>query len=166
MDCQKKELVLENVEGYFFRFAFPCAQVKVRKGTLTVEEYNKLKEQFLNNNPPNKEELEKTFPPAFTRIKRLASRMQKDFWDLEVIKEYWEKEHNILINTNDGMYSEASETLKELCKIHEAEVIEINPNYLKVKYSDKTRNVLNPHLLNINLGDKIRIHYAWAVEKV
>jgi len=161
-----KSINNKTTEKYFFKYAFPCAQVKIRRGTLTVEEYNNLRKLFLENNPPDKETLEKIFPPAFKRIKKLADKMNKEVWDPEVIKEYWTKEHNRLIDNKDGMYAEASETLKDLCKIHEAEVIEKKANKLLVKYDDKKRAVFNFLIPDINIRDKVTIHYAHAIEKV
>ena len=157
---QKKEC--KCVERYFFKYAFPCAQVKVRLGSLTPEKYKELEETFLQNDYPNKEELEKTFPPAFRRIKKLS----EDCWDPEIIKEYWEKNHNEVIDQGDGMYGIASEEFKDLCKVHIAKITKIDENKLTVKYNDKTRIVSNFLVQDANVGDKVRIHFAYAIEKI
>lgn len=158
--------VLESQERYFFKYAFPCAQTKVKLGSLRKEEYNELKELFLQNNCPDKETLERNFKPAFARIKRLAERMNKNMWDFSVIKEYWTKEHNEVIDKGEGMYGEASESFKELCKIHEAEVIGKQEDKLIVKYINKKRVVSNFLVQDSKIGDKVRIHFAYAIEKL
>jgi len=65
MNCGKKnkkqELIVVGkkedkncVERYFFKYAFPCAQTKVKLGSLGKEEYEKLQESFLNKDCPIK----------------------------------------------------------------------------------------------------------------
>ena len=153
-------------EIYFFKYAFPCAYVILLKGELTQEEYKNLEKEFLNGSSPSKEILEKSFPNAFARIKRLAERMNKEMWDFEVIQEYWKKEHNRLINEGEGMYENAPESFKDLCRINNAEIIEIKVDKLVVKYNEKKRTVFNILVPDAKIGDRVKIHYAYAIEKV
>lgn len=156
----------ESSERYFFKYAFPCAHAKLKMGSLRKEEYNELKELFLQNNCPTKEVLEKNFKPAFERIKRLAEKLGKDIWDSEVLKEYWAKNHNEIIEAGDGMYGKVSESFKELCKIHIAEIIGKQGDKLIVKYEDKKRVVSSFLVPEAKIGEKVRIHFAYAIEKV
>jgi len=156
----------ETVEEYFFKYAFPCATVKVKLGSLRKEDYDRLKETFLAGECPDKANLEKVFPPAFRRLGRLAEKMKKEVWDLEVLKEYWEKNHNEVIDEGEGMYGSASSGFKELCKVHEAEVMEKHEDALVVRYGDRLRAVSNFLVPKADVGDKVRIHFAYAVEKV
>ena len=64
------------------------------------------------------------------------------------------------------MYGIASEEFKDLCKIHIAQITEIDGNKLTVKYNDKTRIVSNFLVQDAIIGDKVRIHFAYAIEKV
>jgi hydrogenase maturation factor len=64
------------------------------------------------------------------------------------------------------MYGEASQNFKELCKIHEAEVIEKRQESLIVKYGNKKRAVSGFLVPDAEKGDKVRIHFAFAVEKI
>ena len=155
-----------TVETYFFKYAFPCAQIKLKLHSLRQEEYNILKEIFLQGKAPSKQELEKTFPPAFRRLKKLAEQTGKQVWDIETLKQYWEINHNQVIDEGEGMYGIASEEFKDLCKIHTAEIIEKQDNKLIVQYNNKQRTVSSFLVPNANIGDKVRIHFAYAVEKV
>jgi hypothetical protein len=156
----------ESVESYFFKYAFPCAQVKLRLGSLRKEEHNQLKDLFLENKSPSKEELEKTFTAAFRRLKKLADGMGKEMWDFSVLKKYWEGNHNKVIDEGDGMYGIASESFKDLCKIHLAEIIEKKEDSLIVRYGNKERIVSGFLVPEVDVGDKVRIHFAYAVEKI
>jgi len=167
MHCQKQTTLLKTTrdktsEKYFFKYAFPCAQAKLKLGSLSPEQYKKLKETFLKNDTPTKETLEEVFAPAFRRIKKLSN----EEWDIEVLKKYWRENHNEIINQGDGMYGLAPEEFNDLCKIHEAEIIEKHQNKLIVKYNNKTRTVLNFLVPDANIGDKVTIHFAFAIEKI
>ena len=160
---QKKES--KCVERYFFKYEFPCAQIKLKLWSITLEQYKELEQTVLENDYPNKETLEKTFPPSFKRIKKLAEKTKQELWNPEIIQKYWEENHNEIINQGDGMYGIASEEFKDLCKIHIAKIIEIDKDKLTVKYNNKTRIVSNFLVQDANIGDKDRIHFAYAIEK-
>ena len=167
-----------NVEWEFFKYAFPCSQVLLQQGKITKEEYEDLKKKFLDCGAPEREILERVFSAAFVRIKKLASEQNKDYWDFEVINEYWENYHNKIIDEGEGIYGKAPESFKDLCKIHEAEVVERKGNMLIVRYSgdgsrdedrsrDETERVIFDTLVkDAKVGDKVKIHYGYGVEMV
>jgi len=154
-----------EVEEFFFRYAYPCSDTLFRMHKLSKEKKEILDKEFKANVVPTKLELEECFPEAFRRIKLIAKEMNKDYWDISVIKKYFREEHNKFIDSNDGMYKRASETIKNLCKVYEAEVIDVKDNVLVVKYNHKERSVLNKSISDIKKGDKVMIHFGFAVEK-
>lgn len=154
------------VERYFFKYAFPCAQVKLKLGSLTKEKYDELERVFFENGFPDKEILEKTFPPAFRRIGDLAGEMNCGMWNQEVLEEYWTKNHNVVIDDGDGMYGIASEEFKDLCKVQVAEVVDKSSGGLVVRYDGKERKVSDFLVEDVVVGDKVRIHFAFAIEVV
>ncbi|MFH1210020.1 MAG: HypC/HybG/HupF family hydrogenase formation chaperone [archaeon] len=153
-----------NPEQYFLKYALPCSYVLVDQKRLSKEEQEELRYRLLNNKEITKEELERTFTAAFRRIKELAKKMNKDYWDINVIKKYWLEEHNRYIDKNDGMYSKFSENFREICKVYKAEVIEINKNILTVSYNNKTRKVFSDLIPNVKLKDMVTIHQGYAIE--
>ena len=66
-----------SIESYFFKYAFPCAHLTLERGAITQEQYDELEKRFLEDNPPSKEELEKTYSVAFGFLKKLAEKMNK-----------------------------------------------------------------------------------------
>ncbi|MFH1308016.1 MAG: hypothetical protein ABIH72_04145 [archaeon] len=155
-----------NPEQYFFMYAFPCAYLKVELGQLSEEDYNELERQFKQGIIPTREELEKLFSSAFRRIKILAREMNKYYWDLDLIKKYWLEEHNKFIGDGEGTYKVMPESLKDLCRVHVAEIIKKKENLLVVKYGDSERVVFSDILKEVKVGDKVRIHFSYAVEKL
>jgi hydrogenase maturation factor len=150
-------------EEYFFKYAFPCAWVKLERKELSRNKYNELKRRFLKNMPPNRKELEEIFYKAFFWIRQLAKDMNKSKWNLEVLQRYWRKEHNRIVEEEDiGI----PKSLKDLCKIHEAEVIEKKRNKLIVKYNNSKRVVFNSIVPDASVGNIVTIHYAYAIELI
>lgn len=168
---EKNKLVVPKeekacVERYFFKYAFPCAQVKLKLGSLTKERYDELERIFFENGFPERDELERAFPPAFRRIRDLAEEMNCGMWNPEVMEEYWTKNHNKVIDDGDGMYGIASEEFKDLCKVQVAEVADKSSDGLVVRYDGKERKVSDFLVRDVFVGDKVRIHFAFAIEKV
>ncbi len=156
-----------KAEECFFRYAYPCSDMLVKLGKLSKESKRLLDSEFESNIIPTKLELEEAFPAAFRRIKIIAEKMNKqDYWDLVVIKSYFREEHNNFIDINDGTYAKLPQTIKDICKVYTAEVVNIKGNILVVKYDHKERSVINKFIEDIEVGDKVTIHFGFAVEKI
>lgn len=171
MEKEKNRLVLregteEKAEKYFFSYAFPCAQSKLYSGSLSEEDYRFLNKLFLQRKAPDRETFERIFPAAFFRLGKLAKKMNKNKWDLAVLKEYWRNNHNEIVEHGDGMYVWETEEQKDLCKVHEAEIIKKEGEWLIVRYKGKQRKVSGFLVPNAEIGDIVTIHYFHAVEKL
>tara|TARA_Y100000310_G_scaffold343478_1_gene451309 strand:+ start:2352 stop:2828 length:477 start_codon:yes stop_codon:yes gene_type:complete len=153
-----------NPEVYFLKYAFPCSFILRQRNEISQQQYDQLEKSAINNITLPKELLEKTFHRAFERIEKLASKNNKDKWDLDIIKQYFLQHHNELINDGMYTYAEAPETLKELCKVKKAKVTEIKDDILIVEIENKPRPVMNSLTPNAKIGDLITIHYGYAVE--
>ena len=155
-----------KVEEYFFRYAYPCSDMLVKLGKLDKERKKILDTEFESNVIPTKLELEECFPEAFRRIKQIAREMNRDYWDMVVIKKYFTEEHNKFIDANDGTYAKLPDTIKNICKVYVAEILDVKGNILVVKYDHKERSVINKYIEDVKKGDKVTIHFGFAVEKV
>ena len=153
-------------EVLFLKYAFPCTIVKMQRGELTQEEFDKLENAAADNKILPREFLEKTYSNAFRRMGKVSEELKKDIWSIEVIKDYFLNKHNEMIDNNEEIYSRAPETLKELCKVYKSKVIDIRGDYMIVKYNDKTRSVMKTLVPNVKIGDTVTIHYGYAVEIV
>jgi len=157
----------ETPERYFLKYAYPCSFVLVDLGKITDEKRKELEQKLLTNEPVDREELESIFKAAFKRLKEIAKQEDKDYWDLDVIKEYFFGEkHNDFIDKQDGMYAEVSPTIRGLCKVHKAEVTERRENVLTVKYDGISRNIFATLVPDVKVGDKVSVHWAFAIEKL
>lgn len=157
-----------DIENYFFMYAFPCAHLTLERGAITQQEYDELERRFLLDDPPSRKELEKTYSVAFGFLQKLAESIGKDDkWDDQVIIKYWRGgAHNDVINKSEGYFEDKPEALKDLCRIHIAEIVSKQGRNLIVKYNGKMRVVFNDKVPDAEIGDKVTIHYAYAIEKV
>ena len=105
-----------KAEEYFFRYAYPCSETLVRLNKLRVEKKKILDKEWEANVIPTKLELEECFPAAFKRIKKIAKDMDKDYWDISIIKKYFQEEHNKYIDADDGDYKRLPPAIKDICK--------------------------------------------------
>ena len=154
-------------EVLFLKYAFPCAFIIKQRGEISDFEHQILEDAAINNKVLERKFLEKIFFRAFERIEKLTKELNKDKWDYEVIKEYFTDRHNSIIDEGMYSYAEAPESLKNLCKVHKAEIIQIKDDSLIVKYNkEKLRPVIKSLVKNVKIGDFVTIHYGYAVEKL
>ncbi len=157
-----------SAERFFLKYAFPCAHVLLDRKTLTRERYNELEDGLRTGELPSRDVIEESFPPAFRRIRKLAGEMGiRDYWDIQVLEKYWYENHNENIDDRDGGYFGMPEFFCDFCKVHDAEVVKIFDNgFVLAKYGDKKRPVTVEYISDIKTGDRIRIHHAYAVERI
>jgi hypothetical protein len=135
---------------------------------MTKEKYGELECCVKDGISCSRDSIEAAFPAAFRRIKGLAKEMGvADYWDMRVMKEYWHFNHNKIIDEREGNYSRFPESFCDFCKVHEAEVLKVlSGEFLLVGYDGKKRPVLRDYVLDAKVGDRVRIHQAYAVEKI
>lgn len=153
-------------EVFFIKYAYPCAFIIKQRGEIDQAQMNELENAAVNEIPLPKEKLEKIFFRAFKRIEPIARELKKDKWDLEVIKEYFLNRHSNLVEKGFEMNEDIPRTLKELCKVHKAKVVEKKDNLLVVQFNNKTRTVISDIVPEATVGDIVTIHYGYAVEIV
>ena len=111
--------------------------------------------------------LEKVYFRAFERIDDVAHDLGKERWDPVVIREYFIHRHNALIEEGDGEYARAPQTLKDLCRVERATVVDMKDGFSVAKIENgKTRTIITPFLPDLFVGEEIYIHYGYAVERV
>lgn len=158
-----------TAQKYFLRYAFPCAYALVEQKRMSKEDYLLLEQAALTNKEVSFEQLENFFPVAFKRIKEIAKKQDKNYHSLEIIKEYFQKEHNNFIDNKDGTYAKLPETFCDFCKVKVVEVQDIKTinNELLLQINEHTwRKAPFIKKEEINIGDKVTIHHAYAIELV
>jgi len=156
-------------EQYFFRYAYPCSENLVMLKKITDKEKKELEIKFLKNQCPSRKELEKYYSAAFERIKKVAKAMKRKPWDIDVMREYFIDEHNRVIERNEGNYKLLPKSMKAICKVYIGEVVERKGNILTLEINDKgkkTKRKVLDNSLNAKKGDKVTVHYGFAIESL
>ncbi len=151
-------------EQYFLRYAFPCAYVLLNQKKITQEQYDELEKAFNENSVVPKEKLEGIFKAAFRRLKVLAEEMEKDCWDIEVLREYFINRHNKCIDEGEGDYSKFPDDFKEFCKVKRCRVLKRDGDVLTVEMDGVEKKVLGKILPEAKEGDEVYVHLGVAVE--
>lgn len=154
-------------EVYFLKYAFPCAFVILQRGKISQHEYEELERAAVTGVLVDREKLEKIFVKAFKRMKVLAVEMGVDMWSRELMQEYFWNRHNQIIDAGEGSYAHAPEILKELCRILPAKVEKVVGDNVVVRFENgKTRPVSIDLVGVLASGDRVMVHYGYAVEVV
>ncbi len=146
---------------YHSRYALPCVQGEKRK---RLEESIR-KRAFLDES-----ELREITPKAIQRIRDFAERIrQRDkYWTLEVVKRYWLKEHNRLIETKAEGFGDEHHTdaTRQFCRVSLAEVLGVRGegmNYkVRINFCGKERELES--IIQPAVGERVTVHRGMVIE--
>lgn len=159
-----------KAEVFFLKYAFPCTFIIKERGQIDERTFNLLRDAAISSKTLDRLLLEKVYFRAFEKIKMVSEEMKKDKWDLEVLKEYFLKRHNVIIDNGMFAYKNAPASQKRLCKIHKARIAEDKGDCFIVQYKENNkkgkRAVLKELVPDAKTGDTVTIHYGYAVEKI
>lgn len=156
-----------KIEAYFLKYAFPCAFITLQRGGIDAKTYDRLEKAAVAGRALPRELLESVFKAAFRRMGVLAREKKCGVWDLDLIREYYWKRHNILIRQGEGNYRYAPPALKKLCRIESAIVEKISGKTAVVKFRNGGKRPVMTDLCGVlKKGDRVMVHYGYAVEKL
>lgn len=148
-------------ENYFLRYAMPCAFILKDLNEISDNELKELEDSAINNKIIPKKRLRRIFHRAFEKMEKYS-----DKFDIFTIREYFHQHHNKEIDNKEGYYADCGEMQRELSKIRIAEIIDKKDEIFVVKFNNQKRNVFSKLVPEANVGDKVYIHFFFAVEKV
>lgn len=139
------------------------------------EPYQILELMLLNKIPPLRGELQVLYPNA---VRRLGELSPKDLWDPRVISAYWREHHTPMIDKESDVnppfrtprFNGGKESVNDLCRINTGEIVKISRDHLDVKYQTRSGSRVVRHVSGIivpgvTIGEKVKLHYWYAVEK-
>lgn len=144
---------MEQLSGpqLFLRYAFPCAEEKLRSGRINQNTLDMLETTVKNNEPPSNFSLGHCFPSATISLEKFAREKSKEMWSLETVANFW-REHQ-------GSGGD--------CAVIKAMVCEVNGNAVSVMVDSRMFTVINLYnILDLQIGDMVYLHRHVVIEKV
>jgi hypothetical protein len=136
-------------EHIFFRYAFPCAEDKLRQGKISEPHYLRLKEYAETGERPPRSLLKYCFPHAFQALRDYAQNsFSQSAWDVDVVTEYWRYGH--------GKSGE--------CRVREA-TVRAFLSEKGVLMDEENGAFLNIYGLSLLKGDPVYLHRRIVIEK-
>ena|GEM_PF-4379414 len=131
----------------FLKYAWPCGSVSVRRGDITEEYYQDLKQRILKNENLFQEDCEH-FKVAMAMCTIAAKHLGKEEIDSGVIRHYYSKMHDSAI---EERYALMGDFDKEACKVRFL-TYESSQNH-KLDFCPGTKP-----------GDNVAVHYNYIVD--
>ena len=162
----------QTPEEVFFRYAYPCTSDLLALDMITQEKFKEITDLFKQGETPDRGFLEEAYPNAVKRIKRIAQELGKPYWTEEVIRHYFINHHNKVIDGGEGPYGKPYYTpkLKELCKVHIGQIkekrIKNGTTIYHVNYNNSQTTIIGNLVPDADIGDKVSIHFRFAIEKL
>lgn len=169
----------------FLKYAYPCIEFWFKNKRLAMRIRKEDAEKFfkvankklileiklvaMGKKKMNKslvKKVEKLVPLAFNSVLKLGKKMKgKILVDEEAIRKYFCGLHRKIIEKEKKVFKKYK-SFFELCDVKEGKIVEIKGSVAKVKFSNKDRKVNLEFIENPKVGDRVRVHFFYACEKV
>jgi len=152
------------LEVYFLKYAFPCSFITLQRGRISQKEFDEMEKAALEDKVLERKYLEKIFTPAFRRMKKLAEKKGMKVWSKKLMREYYWKHHNEIIDKRQESYRYAPAVLRDLCRIVSGVVKGMKGKYFLVLLeTGKIRPVMSL-CGDLTTGERVMVHYGYACE--
>ncbi len=144
---------IEN-KKLFFAYALPCIENIIKKGKISREKAKELFQKY-EKNEELPEGTEKIFEVALFYLNKIAKLMEKKSIDEEVIRTYFQKHHNKILEKGKHL---------EKCKVKIGKVVKVGKKYTLVKVEGKTKKYKS-FVKNLKKGEEVILHWDYIVDK-
>jgi len=156
-----------KIEAYFLKYAFPCAFITLQRGGIDRKTYDRLEKAAIEGRALPRKLLEKVFAAADRRMDILVREKKYKKWSFELVRDYYWKWHDMFIKDGEGSYAFAPKVLKDLCRVLPGMVVRGGGEAVVVRFKGgRVRPVLTDLTGPLKKGDKVIVHYGYAVEKI
>ncbi len=132
-------------ELIFLRYAFPVIGYCNRE-TITAQEILEFERMLKEGNVPNRKRLEELFPEAVNHLKS---------WSPKDIRDYWLREHNMIVSENP------------LCKVYAVEVQEVlSPQDNEICRAGLSFGLNAKSYIPLEVSDMVSMHGFQVAEKL
>lgn len=131
----------------FLRYAFPCAEEKLRSGRINQNTLDELGRIVKGDGLPNNFSLGYCFPNATKSLARFAEEKRKEMWAFETVAEYWRYHHD-----HEGD-----------CAVKIFTVVGVRDNMVATGLA---KPFINLYKLQLEIVDTISVHRGVVIERI
>ncbi len=146
----------------FFKYAVPCAETFVKRGTINKEEYKDLIEQVRNGKEPEKNR-ENIFKVAMANLTFLALERNKDKIDDDTIREYFLFKHDKVV---DDRFELMGDFNPDKCRTYPGIVRKLENDNASVEIPNGIYSYRTDFVKNLKVNDIVVTHRDFIVEKI
>lgn len=147
----------------FAKYALPCGHKHVKGGMLTQKELDDSIEMASHGIEIPEKNL-KVYETALNRCERIAKKLKMKEIDGLVVREYFLKYHNRIIDRMCSSKSAPEGIEPERCKVRLGEVREVYEKTALVDVVSKQDEYRKDFAMNVKPGDRVSVHYDFIAE--
>jgi hypothetical protein len=144
----------------FLKYAIPCGQVLVDRGSLDREVLENLRKRVAARRPP-RESIEDCFPVAARMATIIAHRMGKERIDEEVIRRYFLSDHDQAVRWRSSIFPDIK---VDECLIHPGRIVRREGDLLVAKTPRGELSLRGDFAPEAKRGDLVTVHYDFISE--
>ena len=152
-------LEIEDKE-LFLKYAIPCGQVLVRRGTLDGAVLQELNRRMVDGSAI-KGDIGKYFPVAAKMTSIIATEMGKEMVDSEVIRRYFLSEHDKAVKWRASIFPDIP---VDECMIQPGRVIKTTGDNIIINTPNGEKLFRKDFIPEARRGDMVTLHYDFASE--
>jgi hypothetical protein len=151
---RKEKLIITKIEltgeGLFFRYAYPCTEIKAQRGTIWSHQVEALNALVDSDARPDHRLLLECFPSAVCLFGLFIGDdpIADDLWPVEMVREFW--------RMHKGR--------KPQCDVFHGVVESVNDIFVKVMVGDRKIPVFNRYKLQVSKGNIVFLHHNIIAE--
>jgi hydrogenase maturation factor len=146
----------------FMKYAIPCANTLVKRGTISQEYVDMLMDAVKNGRQLPKD-AEKVFKVAFSACTLIAMDNNTEAIDEDVIRDYFLFKHDDVI---DRRYEEMGDFDPDACRTRSGVVESVEDGIAVVANSAGRRSYLTDFVPDLKKGDIVVTHWNFIIEKI
>ncbi|MBN3037692.1 MAG: hypothetical protein JW834_04580 [Candidatus Diapherotrites archaeon] len=146
----------------FLSYAIPCLAARVRRGELSASEQGSIEREFLERGDISSR-VENLFPVALKMLELEARNLGKPHIDSDVIRSYFSKSHADHVRRQMEVQPDLD---PRECVCHTVTIVDVHHAEYTVEGPVGRVRVSKWTVPEAKRGDKLRIHYTKAVERV
>jgi hydrogenase maturation factor len=152
----------EEARLLFLKYASPCAETLVKRGTVTKKQMNDMLVDVSYRRESSKDAAKK-FKTAIFICKKIAKKLNKKIIDVEVIRRYFLLEHDKIV---DGRYKMFKDFDPQKCRTYSGKIISTKNGFAIVNTIIGNKKYRTDFVPQLKVGNYVIVHRNFIIERI